>query len=215
MSAVEAVAARLRDRILDGLIAPERDIITEADVATRYRVSRPTAKSAIVMLVNDGLLRREANRPAYVPRLSGEDLTDLFLVRIPLEFEMIRQVIRRRQIPPGAEAAVRNMARLANDAPASQFVEEDLGFHSSLVDSVGSPRLSRLYHVIRGEMHLSMMQSKRFLGPERITEEHDGILDALRRWDGELATELMRSHLENARDEIARRLDGGDLGTRY
>jgi DNA-binding GntR family transcriptional regulator len=210
VSVVDAVTARLRDRILDGEIVPEREVITEADVASLYRVSRPTAKSAIVMLVNDGLLRREPNRPAYVPRLSGDDLRDLFLVRIPLEYEMIRQVVRHGRIPFAAEDAVVKMSRLADDVPASQFVEADLGFHSSLVDSVRSPRLSRLYHMIRGEMHLSMVQSKRFLGPQRVAEEHSGILQALCRRDEVAATELMRAHLENARDEIARRLDEGN-----
>ena len=207
MSAVEAVTARLRDRILDGEILPEREIITEADVANYYRVSRPTAKSAIVTLVNDGLLRREANKAAYVPRLSGDDLRDLFLVRIPLELEMVRQVVGLGQIPLAAEAAVHDMARIASDAPASQFVEADLRFHSSLVESVRSPRLSRLYRAIQGEMHMSMVQSKRLLGPQRITKEHGGILDALRSRDESRAAELMRAHLENARDEIAKRLD--------
>jgi DNA-binding GntR family transcriptional regulator len=207
VSAVEAVTARLRDRILDGEILPEREIITEADVANSYRVSRPTAKSAIVMLVNDGLLRREANKPAYVPRLSGDDLRDLFLVRIPLELETVRQVVALDQVPLAAESAVHDMTRLDANTPASQFVEADLRFHSSLVESVRSPRLSRLYHAIQGEVHLSMVQSKRLLGPQRIAEEHGGILDALRSRDEPQAAELMRAHLENARDEIARRLD--------
>jgi DNA-binding GntR family transcriptional regulator len=207
VSAVEAVAARLRERILDGAVLPEQELITEADVAGSYRVSRPTAKSAIVMLVTDGLLRREANRPAYVPRLSGDDLRDLFLVRIPLELEMVRQVVGLGRVPLAADAAVHDMARLTGDSPASQFVEADLQFHKSLVESVRSPRLSRLYHAIQGEVHLSMVQSKRLLGPQRIADEHGGILEALRSRDEPRAAGLMRGHLENARDAIAKQLD--------
>lgn len=206
VSAIEAVAARLRDRILDGVTPPKQEI-TEADVASSYRVSRPTAKSAIVMLVNDGVLRREANKPAYVPRLSGEDLRDLFLVRIPLELEVVRQVVGRGGIPFAAETAVHDMGRLGDDAPASQFVAADLLFHSALVESVGSPRLSRLYRAIQGEMHLSMVQSKRLLGPQRVASEHGSILDALRRRDEPQARELMRTHLVNACSEIADCLD--------
>jgi len=56
-------------------------------------------------------------------------------------------------------------------------------------------------------MHLSMVQSKRLLGPQRIAKEHGDILDALRGRDEPLAAELMRAHLENARDVIASRLD--------
>jgi DNA-binding GntR family transcriptional regulator len=139
--------------------------------------------------------------------LSGDDLRDLFLVRIPLELEMVRQVVRLGRIPLTTEAAVHDMARLPDDAPASQFVEADLRFHSSLVESVRSPRLCRLYRAIQGEMHLSMVQSKRLLGPQRIAKEHGDILNALRGRDEPLAAELMRAHLENARDVIASRLD--------
>lgn len=206
MSAAEAVAARLRDRVLDGAIPPNQDI-TEADIASTYRVSRPTAKSAIIMLVNDGLLRRDANKPAYVPKLSGDDLRDLFLVRIPLELEVVRQVVGRGGIPFGAETAVNVMGRMAENAPASEFVRADLLFHSSLVESVGSPRLSRLYRAIQGEMHLSMVQSKRLLGPRRVAKEHGGILDALRERDEPQARKLMRTHLVDACSEIADWLD--------
>lgn len=206
VSAVEAVAARLRDKILDGLIQPREDI-TEVDVARSYGVSRPTAKGAITLLVNDRLLRQEPNKPAYVPRLSGADIRDLFLVRIPLELQMVRLVTDLGQISPAAELAVLEMSRLDDDTPTSQFVAADLGFHSVLVDSVGSPRLSRLYSSIRGELHLSMVQSKRILGPQRVSAEHGGILEALRRGDRLRGTELMKNHLVYACREIARQLD--------
>lgn len=186
---------------------PPGQEITEADVASSYRVSRPTAKGAITMLVNDGLLRRDANKPAYVPRLSGKDLRDLFLVRIPLELEVVRQVVGRGGIPFAAETAVNVMERMDDDAPASEFVRADLLFHSSLVESVDSPRLSRLYRAIQGEMHLSMVQSKRLLGPKRVAKEHGAILDALRRRDEPQAGNLMRTHLVNACSEIADWLD--------
>jgi DNA-binding GntR family transcriptional regulator len=206
VSAVEAVAARLRDKILDGLIQPGQDI-TEVDVSKSYGVSRPTAKSAITLLITDRLLRQEANKPAYVPRLSGDDLRDLFLVRVPLELEVVRRVSGRDTIPASAEAAVSDMRRLRAESPTSQFVEADLGFHRSLVEAVGSPRLTRLYRAIQGEMHLSMVQSKRILGPQRVSREHRAILQALRQGARERAEERMRSHLENARDEIAGWLD--------
>jgi DNA-binding GntR family transcriptional regulator len=206
VSAVEAVATRLRDKILDGPMKPLEDI-TEADVAGRYGVSRPTAKGAITLLVAERLLRQTANKPAYVPKLSGADLRDLFLVRIPLELEVVRQVTKHGQIPIAAQSAVDNMQRLTENAPTSQFVAADLGFHHSLVESVGSPRLSRLYKSIQGEMHLSMVQSKRYLGPKRVAKEHGDILEALSKGQEERAIELMQSHLEHACKDIACWLD--------
>jgi DNA-binding GntR family transcriptional regulator len=63
---VEALAMTLRERVLDGQIDAGAGL-TESDVAARYDVSRPTAKTAISLRVHEGLLRREAHKSAYVP----------------------------------------------------------------------------------------------------------------------------------------------------
>ena len=57
VSVVDALTTSLRSRVLDGQIDAGVGL-TETDVATEYEVSRPTAKTAISQLVQEGLLRR-------------------------------------------------------------------------------------------------------------------------------------------------------------
>jgi len=201
VSAADAVASRLRDLILDGDLTPGEQL-TEGWAVSRFRVSRPTVKSAITVLVNDGLLRREANKPAYVPQFSPSDVTDLFLVRTPLELEVVQIVSVRGVVPSGALQAVRDLAAYTDDQPTSRFVQADLGFHRSLVDSVASPRLSRLYGTIQGEIHMSMVQSRQVLGAQLVAQEHGKILDAISSGDQQTAVSLMRGHLARACKKI-------------
>ena len=175
-------------------------------MATEYEVSRPTAKAAITHLVQEGLLRREAHRSAQVPTLSREDVEDLFLVRMPLELEVVRR-IAGQVIPPEAADAVRDLAAVAAIAGHSEFVEADLRFHRVLVKAVDSPRLTRLYQALTGEIHLSMVQSRYALGRDRIVAEHGAVLQALSDGDAVQAEALMRSHLEGARDALAQQFD--------
>ena len=84
--------------------------LTETDVATEYEVSRPTAKTAISQLVQEGLLRREAHKSAHVPSLSREDVEDLFLVRMPLELEVVRLVAGTADSAGRRRDAVRDLA---------------------------------------------------------------------------------------------------------
>ncbi len=205
VSVVDALSASLRSRVLDGDIDPGVGL-TENDVATEYEVSRPTAKAAITHLVQEGLLRREAHRSAQVPTLSREDVEDLFLVRMPLELEVVRR-IAGQVIPPEAADAVRDLAAVAAIAGHSEFVEADLRFHRVLVKAVDSPRLSRLYRALSGEIHLSMVQSRYALGRDRIVAEHGAVLQALIDGDAVQAEALMRSHLEGARDALAQQFD--------
>ncbi len=206
ISVVDALAASLRARVLDGHLSTGVGI-TETDVAIEYEVSRPTAKTAISLLVAEGLLRREAHRSAHVPVLSRSDVQDLFLVRIPLEVEVVRRVVGQHGALRAAAEAVQDLASLAVGAPHSEFVEADLRFHRALVGAVESPRLTRLYLAISGEIHLSMVQSHWALGRDRIVGEHTGILSALEAGEQTAAETLMRAHLEGARDALSNQLD--------
>jgi len=205
VSVVDALTATLRAKVLDGQIDPGVGL-GETDVAAEYEVSRPTAKAAIAALVSEGLLRREAHRSAQVPTLSRADVEDLFLVRMPLELEVVR-LLAGHPLPDAASGAVHDLAQVAPDARHSTFVEADLRFHRVLVDAVQSPRLTRLYQTLTGEIHLSMVQSRYALGRDRIVAEHDAVLTALRAGEVARATELMRVHLEGARDALAAQLD--------
>ena len=205
VSVVDALTSSLRSRVLDGEIDPGVGL-TENDVATEYDVSRPTAKTAINQLIQEGLLRREAHKSARVPTLSREDVEDLFLVRMPLELEVIRLIVGH-EIPAAAADAVTDLAAVEAGAGHSEFVEADLGFHRALVRAVDSPRLTRLYRALSGEIHLSMVQSRYALGRDRIVAEHAAILEALKKGDAAQAESLMRAHLEGARDALGRQFD--------
>jgi len=205
VSVVDALTASLRSRVLDGQIDTGVGL-TETDVANDYEVSRPTAKTAISQLVQEGLLRREAHRSAHVPSLSRADVEDLFLVRIPLELEVVRRIVGT-VIPQAAADAVTELTNVPAEAGHSRFVEADLKFHRALVGAVDSPRLTRLYQALSGEIHLSMVQSRHALGRDRIVAEHSGVLDALVQGDAQRAEALMRAHLEGARDALADRFD--------
>jgi len=207
VSVVDALTASLRAKVLDGQIDPGVGL-GETDVAADYEVSRPTAKAAIAALVSEGLLRREAHRSAQVPTLSRADVEDLFLVRMPLELEVVR-LLSGHPIPEAAGTAVRDLAHVPPDARHSMFVEADLRFHRVLFDAVASPRLTRLYQTLTGEIHLSMVQSRYTQGRDRIVAEHDGVLTALRAGEADRAAGLMRVHLEGARDALAAHLDQG------
>ena len=208
VSVVEALTASLRDRVLDGQIAPGTTL-TETEIAGEYRVSRLTARSAVTALVHEGLLRREANKPAFVPQLSRRDVEDLFLVRTPLEAEVVRVLVERATKPLTAAArAVSDLDQLEGDAPHSTFVEADLRFHQALVDAVGSPRLSRLYQGIKGEVHLCMVQTRHTLGRERIVAEHRAVLEAVQAGDGDAAVFRMRDHLDGACRSLRQVLGG-------
>ena len=206
VSIVDALAERLREQVLDGEIPPGA-IVAETEVAATYGVSRPTAKGAIVTLVNSGLLQREANRPACVPELTARDVFDIYRVRIPLELEVARILASQRAVVPAAQAAVAELQALPDATPTSQLLAADLRFHRALVAAVDSPRLTRHYDEILDEVHLAMRQYWRRLGQAKIAREHAQILRAVQSGNVARATKTMRDHLDGAARIFAEEID--------
>jgi DNA-binding GntR family transcriptional regulator len=209
VTVVDAVVAAVRARILDGDLPPGAPL-TEGKVVRDYRVSRPTARTALRALVHQGLLRHDPHHPARVPALTAADIADLFLVRTPLELAAVELVAGtgagETAALRGAMDAVRELRELDREASHSAFVAADLRFHRQLVDLAGSPRLSRIYDGLHGEIHLCMVQTRFALGRERIAHEHAGILRAVAQRDPVAAGALMRGHLDGARDTLLARL---------
>lgn len=202
VSVVEALAQRLREQVLDSVIAPGATV-SETDVAAEFGVSRPTAKSAILTLVHGGLLRRENHRPAYVPALTAEDVVDIYRVRIPLELEVVQTVAAQGKASAGMREAFDELGGLPDDVPTSRFIAADLRAHRALIDQYGSPHLSRIYDSLLDEIHLCMIQSRWALGRQRIAHEHADVLERITAGDANGAAQAMRAHLEGACHALA------------
>jgi len=160
VSTLEALVESLRARVLEGEFAP-RTVLAEMAVAEAYNVARPTARAAIQRLVADRVLRREPNHSAHVPELTPDDVRDLYLVRMPLELLVVGQIVERGLKPAEAGQAVKRLERLSAKAPWADVVDIDRVFHMALVSSIESPRLTRIYESLQGEIRLVLLQ----LGP--------------------------------------------------
>ncbi len=140
----------LRRRILAGDEAPGATV-TEAAVATRFGIARPTARQAIDRLVRDGLLRRGAHRAARVPELTSTDIRDIFDSRAVIESAAVALLAGQGEIPASALAAHRALLRAEDDQWSAQA---DVDFHRALVAGQPSERLARMHASLMGEIEL-------------------------------------------------------------
>jgi DNA-binding GntR family transcriptional regulator len=217
VSIVDAVAEDIRMSIFGGSLGGGA-LLTEAEIATRYEVARPTAKAAIEKLVAEGLLQRGSHRTARVPTLGEEDVADLYFSRRCIEIQVVRQLAESSFVPPAAlKADSEALAALHNDHEALEAgvtplasIEPIIRFHSSLVDALGSPRFSRLFSSLIGEMRLCMVQmgSQSLLRVESVVSEHRAITDRIADGDVEGAAEALTAHLTHGQ---ARLLDSAQV----
>ena len=198
-SLVDALHKELREEILTGQI-PAGAPLTEIELARRNSVARPTAKAAVERLVHEGLLNRATNKTARVPLLSTDDIRDLYYSRGVLEREILTTLCASRSVPASAQQHLRTLRDLVEEPDLGGVVGADIAFHQSLVEALNSPRLTRLYTSLMGEMRLCMaqVQAHRLLEPARIAEEHSAIRAAVEAGDAAQAVIEINDHLTRA-----------------
>ncbi|MDQ1529519.1 MAG: hypothetical protein QOH77_1309 [Actinomycetota bacterium] len=202
-----AIYDDLRERILSQA-DPSGTTFTESAVALQFGVARPTAKMAIEKLVAEGLLRREAHHAAHVPRLSRDDVVDLFDNRAIIEGAALARLATEGTIPADALAA--HHAQLAGAKANEPYATLDIAFHRALVTGQSSPRLIRAHSLLMGEIELCIgqVQSNNLRTAKDVAAEHQGILDAVTAGDPARAERLTREHIAESRERLLAHFDG-------
>lgn len=210
-SVIDAVVEDLRSQVLARELPPDHPL-TEAEVAARYDVARPTAKAAIERLVGEKVLVRKNHKTARVVKLGPEDVRDIYQTRVYLESEVLRRLAVRRAVPEDARAANAEIQALWQQG-IWDIVGPDMRFHTCLIDSLGSERTSAAYASLAFEVKLCMsqLQGSQRLSPEIIAAEHALILTRISEGDSDGAADILDEHLSRARELLAAAL-GGEPG---
>jgi DNA-binding GntR family transcriptional regulator len=186
--------------------------ISEPELARRYGISRGPLREAISRLEACGLVERKPNIGARVISLSSEQLMEIYHVREALEGMAARlaaQNMANSEIRELRSLLLQHAEEIARDSSLAYFQKEaDLDFHYRIVKGSKNKRLINLlcddlYHLVRLYRLQFALSSKR--GPQAL-KEHEHIVDAIERRDGELAEILMRHHIRASRENVERLL---------
>ncbi len=210
-SLVDALVEDLRDKVATGELAPGTPL-TELEVATRYDVARASARAAIERLTGEKVLVRKNHKTARVVALGPDDVRDIYRTRTYLESEVLRRLAALRRVPDGARRANAEIAALWEQGSYG-IVGPDMRFHTSLIDELGSPRTSAIYHSLAFEVKLCMaqLQGRQRLSPEIIVAEHARILELIEAGDADGVAAMLDEHLARARELLVASL-GGEPG---
>jgi DNA-binding FadR family transcriptional regulator len=222
--AYEAVAARLREQILGGELAPGDRLPTEPELSVRYGVSRSTVREALRVLSSQNLVEttRGVSGGSFVVHPRAEHVRDYLEVALGLlavgeqvDVAALLEVRDLLEVPAAglaAEHATKDQldalrATLLDPAhtDARELHECNHRFHALLVTAAGNPLLEVVAQPVfrtlvtrfaRGEAELPFW--------EEVVDDHRVILAAVEAGDAERAQELTRAHLARLRASYVR-----------
>ncbi len=203
----------LRTEILSGKLAPGQRLSLE-EFAQRFRVSITPVRDALRLLAAEGLVELQPRRGAFVTQPTLSQVEEVYQTREILECAAVDYAIQQG---PGALAELEQLVEQIQATTVGEshsdylaYVRLDQRFHQSLIDCVGNRKLSEIYAELRS--HTLVTQALYSAADQRATDtlsEHEAILASLRRGDAEAARAAVRTHLQNAKSEIARKISAG------
>lgn len=202
VAASERVADAVRALIIDGeLRAGVR--LTEATVAARLGVSRNTVREALLLLIDERLAVREANRGVFVVTPDRVMVVDLYRMRALVESAAI---MWGEDYDADACAPLRAVVEDARRARAEGDWDEvaalNLQFHRLIAGFSGSERVMTAFETTVAEMRLVFHATGTPRFHDAFVDENAELCELLESGRREEAAAYVRAYLARARDEV-------------
>jgi GntR family transcriptional repressor for pyruvate dehydrogenase complex len=227
MTLADVVYERLFECISSGQYARESKLPSENELARTFEVSRPVIRDALKRLRDVGMIysrqgagsfvvgaseTEERNGSVFRPAETIADIQRCFEFREAIETVTASLAARRRNAATITQ--LEEILRRLQRATAGNAHREDIDFefHLAIAKAANNQYFSTVLMELRDQVAVGMhLHGMALMRPnarlEESTDEHAGILDAIREGDAEKAGERMRIHVRNSRD----RLFGGGL----
>lgn len=205
-SLVETVIDSLRRAVEAGTWPVDHRIPTESVLADSLGVGRNTVREAVRVLVHAGMLETRQGAGTYVRarfdpgeilrRIDRAGLRERIEVRLTLEIEAARLAAQRRETNDLAAMREALDARAAAGDDLGARIDHDERFHRAVVEAAHNGSLADLYRYFASAIRDTIERTEHDLDlPEPSQADHENLLDAVARGDGEAAATATRSLL--------------------
>ncbi|MEP3232921.1 MAG: GntR family transcriptional regulator [Hyphomicrobiales bacterium] len=204
---------RLRALIVDGSLQPGTKI-PERELCERYHVSRTPMREALKVLAVDGLVWLEPNRGAWVSKITIEDLQEVFPVMGALE--ALSGELACERITDDEIAAIRaihdQMIEHYEARDLTQYFQSNQAIHEAILSAARNSELTTMYKSlaarVRRARYLANMTDERWASA---VEEHEQILKALQKRQGDALGKILRQHLASKFETVRQWLENDDI----
>lgn len=191
------LATALADEILRSRLAPGQRL-DEQELAQRFGVSRTPVREALGQLVATGLVEHRPRRGVIVAVISPQRLQEMFVVMAELEASASQ--LAAAAMSPVERQDLETLHRASQSAVRDGQIDEyerfNQDFHSRLYAGCHNSYLCELLNATRAR--LAPFRRAQFNLRGRLAaswREHDVVVQAILRGDGEGAARAMREHL--------------------
>ncbi|KQV16387.1 GntR family transcriptional regulator [Rhizobium sp. Root1203] len=198
----ESSYRRIRADIIFGRLAPRQKLKLES-LKDSYETSISTLREVLNRLSSEGLVLAEGQKGFEVSPVSVADLKETAALRLLLETHALEQSFMYGDVEWEAPlvSAHYKLARMekvmasGDTSKAEDWKRYDWEFHQALISACGSKLLMETHSVIFDRYLRYQMIALSYRG-EVAANEHQQLLDAALRRDGETAKQVLALHIQ-------------------
>jgi DNA-binding GntR family transcriptional regulator len=209
----QEVATRLRQRIVEGQIAPGAKL-NERALSELLNVSRTPLREAIKMLAAEGLVELLPNRGAVAASLSEQDVADTFEVIAGLEGQSGELAAQRITEAELSEIRALHYEMLAafTRRDLSTYYRLNAQIHTLINAAARNPVLTQTWRNVNARLQALRFRSNFDEAKwQRAVKEHERMVELLAARDAEGLRQLLVTHLEHKRDAVLELMRTGQL----
>ena len=201
----DLVYLELKHKILTGEIVSQTRLM-EIDLSEKMNVSRTPIREAIKRLADDGLVKVEPRRGAYVANISIKDMLDVFEVREDMEGFVTKLAAQR--ITEEEKHQLRAIAReyetaLEKADDKETIIALDEKFHNFIVKCSGNETLSELVKYVQElSLRFRYLYYDDFSLYETTAEQHNRIMEAINAGRDEEARAEADAHVKALKEFV-------------
>lgn len=177
----------------------------EDELAEKYQVSRTPIREALKMLEGDGMVVYYPYRGCFVKEFNEKDIVEIFTMRQALE-GISSRIAAGIITDANLELLEKNHQESVKELRAGNIEKADeLGdnLHNVILDVSANMRIKDTLNRLHGQQLYFNVITKRIEGRmEKSITQHGGILQALKKHDGDMGERLMREHLQNTMEDM-------------
>lgn len=200
----------IRKLFLSGNRYNPGDKISVEELSRELGVSRTPLWGAINRLEAEGIVEVVPRLGVYLIDYEPQRMLDIYLVREALEGIAARTLaskITNAQINT-LEGCVKAQRKYLKSGQTERYYFSALEFHETIITFAGVPTLEKILTSVYAQVRA--MRAQRNYAPTHppeSCEDHERLLDAFRKRDGDLAESEARAHLRDLADEIRSRIE--------
>jgi DNA-binding GntR family transcriptional regulator len=193
----ESVYGAITSALLQGRLEAGAQLV-ERDLAAAFDCTRGTIRKVLARLGAEGKLTLEANRGAFVPSPSVEDIRDVYRARQVVEAGVVASLCGA--LKAANKRALRAHVKREQRALRAGSVEECVRlagqFHLLLAELAGAPDVLAFLAtlVAKTELYKALFDPSK--ASSCASDEHLALIEALEVGDLSVALESMRSHID-------------------